>query len=172
MGQVSVSKWQSLGELTPMNIPLGLCDQCPSSHSEPQLIPGSPGDPPGPTGRYGPGDYAVTALLWVPVCMKPCVRPPRVESLFFLVLWSFCTQVPLVFNNRSSGRSSSLCQTGSLMWGSELSLPWENVCNIIILPICGLPTQWVWDLIISQKPPSYHLIVVSSLSLDVEYLFW
>ena len=39
-------------------------------------------------------------------------------------------------------------------------------------PVCGSPTQWVWDLILSWLLPSYCLAVASSLSLDVGYLFW
>ena len=38
-------------------------------------------------------------------------------------------------------------------------------------PVCGSPTQWILDLIISQMHPSYHLNVASCLSLDVEYHF-
>ena len=38
------------------------------------------------------------------------------------------------------------------------------------LPVCG--KWWVWDLIIYRKHLSYHLIMASSLSLGVEYLFW
>ena len=38
-------------------------------------------------------------------------------------------------------------------------------------PICGSPTRWVWDLILSWLCPSYHIAVASSLSLDEEYLF-
>ena len=33
-------------------------------------------------------------------------------------------------------------------------------------------TWWVWNLILSWLCPSYHLTMVSSLSLDVGYLFW
>ena len=36
-------------------------------------------------------------------------------------------------------------------------------------PVCGSPTQQVWDLILSQSHPSCYLLV-ASLSLDVEYL--
>ena len=31
-------------------------------------------------------------------------------------------------------------------------------------PVCGSLTQWVWDLIISQKHPSYHLAVADRKS--------
>ena len=66
--------------------------------------------------------------------MRPCVHPPRVEFLFSPVLWSSCNQAPLAFKTKCSGGSSSWCQTprlGSLTWGSELSLLWENFCDII-----------------------------------------
>ena len=36
-------------------------------------------------------------------------------------------------------------------------------------PVCGSPTQQVWDLILSRSHPSCYLLV-ASLSLDVEYL--
>ena len=38
-------------------------------------------------------------------------------------------------------------------------------------PVCGLPTQWVWNWILSQLHASYYLTVASSLSVDVGYLF-
>ena len=141
-GQVLVPKWQLLGELMPMNIPWGLFHQCPCSHSEPQLTPASPGDPPRPAGRSCPGSCGVTALPWVPVHMKPCVHTPRVESLFPLVLCSSCTQALLAFKAKCSGSSSSQCQTsrlGSLTWGSEVSLLWENLCDTIIFQFVGHP---------------------------------
>ena len=39
-------------------------------------------------------------------------------------------------------------------------------------PVCGSPTRWVWDLILSWLHPSYCLAEASSLSLDVEHLFF
>ena len=39
-------------------------------------------------------------------------------------------------------------QDGGLMWGSELSVLWEKLCNIIILQFTGCPPEGVWDLII------------------------
>ena len=98
-----VPKWWPLGELMPMSIPWGICHQWPCPTSEPQPSPASPGDPPRPTGRSGPGSYGVTALPWVPVHMKPCVCPLRVESLFPSVLWSSCTQAPLASKVKCSG---------------------------------------------------------------------
>ena len=81
-------------------------------------------------------------MPWVSVNVKPFAHSPRVESHFPSVLWIFCTQVPLVFKSKCSGVSSSQCQTlrlGSLTWVSELSLLWENLCNIIIFQFVGRP---------------------------------
>ena len=38
-------------------------------------------------------------------------------------------------------------------------------------PVCGLPTQWVWDLSFSCMHLTYHLIAASPLSLDMMYIF-
>ena len=61
-----------------------------------------------------------------------------------------------------------LARQGSLMWGSELSLLWENFSHSF--SVCGLPMWPVWDLILSWLYLFYHLLV--SLNLDVGYLFW
>ena len=106
-GQVLVPKWQTPAELTLMNIPWGLCQQCPCLHSEPELTPISPGDLPRPASGFGPGSYGVTALPWVPVHVKSCVHLPRVKSLFPPVLCSSCTQASLAFKAKCFGGSSS-----------------------------------------------------------------
>ena len=49
----------------------------------------------------------------------------------------------------------------------KLIKEWYKCC-----PVCESPTQQLWDLILLWLLPSYHLIVASPLSLDVEYLFW
>ena len=94
-----------------------------ASHRHPAFA----GDSPIWAGRSGLGSYEVTAfpLGW-------CMCPPRVEFLFPPVLWNSCDQTPLAFKGRFCGTSSSCCQTpglGSLIWGSELSLLWENFCD-------------------------------------------
>ena len=69
-------------------------------------------------------------------------KTPRVEFLFPPVLWNSFDQTLLAFKARCSGGSSFQCQTprlGSLTWGSELSLLWENLCDIIIFPFVGRP---------------------------------
>ena len=112
------------------------CLLCPCPHSEPQLPPASAGDPPVLAGTLGPVSYEVTAFSrWIFVYLRSCVHPPRVGFLFPLVLWNSCDQTLMNFRTRFSGDSSSHCQThrlGSLMWGSELSLLWENFSGIII----------------------------------------
>ena len=82
-------------------------------------------------------------LPWVLVHVRVRVYPPRVESLFPPVLWSSCNQATVAFKDKCSGGSSQ-CQTprlGSLMWGSEVSLLWENFCDIIILQFVGHPPR-------------------------------
>ena len=63
-------RWQLLEELTPMNVLWGLHQQCPCPHSEPQLTPTSPEDPPRSAGMSGPGSYGVTRSQCTqnPVC--------------------------------------------------------------------------------------------------------
>ena len=113
-------------------------------------------------------------LPWVLVCMRSCVHPPRMESLFFPVFWSSCCQVLLAFKTKCSGGLSSWCQTprlGSLTWGSELSVLWENLwysCSLV----CGSSTQGVLDLIVSWVCPSYLSSCGSFfMSLAVEDVF-
>ena len=86
----------------------------------------SPGNPPRPAGSR-------------------CFCPQSMESLFPPVLRGSCSQAPLLFKAKCSGGSSSPCRTpglGSLARGSELSLIWENFCNIMILQTVGRPPGW------------------------------
>ena len=78
----------------------------PCLHSEPQLW--LPRRPSRPAGGSGPDPSGVAALAWVPVCVKPCVCSPRVESLFPRFLW---TQAPLTIKVKCSGDLSSQCLT-------------------------------------------------------------
>ena len=97
-------------------------------------------------------------LPWVLVSTRPCVHSPRVEFLFPPVLWRSCTQPLLVFKARCSRGPSPQCQTprvGSLIWGSELSLLWENFCDTIVIQFMGCPPG---ELIILQVCPSFCLI--------------
>ena len=126
MGWVLLPIWEPLGELTLINIPWCLYYQCPCTHSELQQTPASPGDLPRPLGSSSPGSYGGTTLCWVPVHLRPCVHPPRVESLFPPGLWCFCPQAPLAFKANSSGGFSSHCQALKLSWRAIFM--WEGPC--------------------------------------------
>ena len=113
----------------------------------PATPPTSAGYPSILAGRSGPVSSGVTAFIpWVLVHLRLCVHPSRVDSLFPPVCGS---QTPLAFKARFSGDSSSLCQTprlGSLRWGSELSLLWDNFCGIIVFHFVGhrLSRHGIW----------------------------
>ena len=145
------------------------------SHSEPQPPPASPGVPPRPAGRSGPHSYEVSAFSPGSRCTQDLVSA--------LQEWSFCLLqscgVPVIKAHWPSNQ---------MLWGLFLPMqdhqagepdaglrtlsPLGVPLRYNYFPICGLPTQWLWDLSFLQMCPSYLLIVATSLSLDVEYLLW
>ena len=50
-------------------------------------------------------------------------------------------------------------QTGKPDVGFKTFTPIGLLLQCNCFPVCGLPTQWVWDLILSQLHPSYHFVV-------------
>ena len=115
-------------------------------------------------------------FLWVLVHTRACVCvcPPRVEFLFLSTLWSSCDQAPLTFQSQVLwGLLFPVLepQSGGPYMGLWTLLQWESLCDIIIFQF-GSFTCWVCDLIVLWMHPSFHLVVASSLSLDVEHLFW
>ena len=115
--------------------------------------------------QAGPTQAPIELLLLplVPVHVRVYVHPLRVKSVFPTILWSSCFQALLAFKSKYSGGSSSQCQTpglGSLMWGSDLSLLWENLCNIIILQFVGHP------------PRGYGFACIVSLPLLLWFLLY
>ena len=77
----------------------------------------------------------------------------RMESLFLPTLWYSCNPAPLAVNAKCSLLllprlllSIPDLQAGSLKWGLELLLLWENTCHIIILQSEGHPPRWygIW----------------------------
>ena len=85
--------------------------QCPApTASHP---PAFPGDIPRPAGWSDPNFYGIPAFPWDPMHMKPCVCPPRMESVSPSPRWPSVpnAQAPLAFNAKCSGGSSSQCQT-------------------------------------------------------------
>ena len=117
--------------------------QFPCPCGEPLLTHTSTGGPPNLTGHFGSFSYGVTApLLWVLVCIRFCLCPPRLEYLFPPVLWKACNQILLTLKARFPGDSQSLCQIprlGSLTWRSEPSQRWENLFGSIVLQSVGRP---------------------------------
>ena len=170
-----------LGELTPMKCPLvTLSPVLLSPEWATATLP-----PPQNTlqdQQVGLPQATMKSLLlpWLPVHTGPCMHPLRVESLF-LSLQSLCRSPMELLQSSPAGLQSQMvwglllqCQTPrlwSLMWGLELSLLWENFCDIIVLQFVGRTPGGVWNLIISGVHPFYCLILVLLLSLDVKYLF-
>ena len=96
------------------------------------------------------------------------------KSGLFPILWKSCNQTPLAYKVRFPGDSQFLCQLPrlrSLMVRLRTFTTVRELLWYYCSPVHGWPTEQVWDLILSCLGPSYHLIVASSLSLDVGYLF-
>ena len=97
-----------------------------------------------PTGSFDSVSCGGSApFLWVLVCTRFCLCPPRLESLFPPGLWRSCNPILLAFRVRFPGDPQSLC------W------------------IPSTPTWQVWDLILSWLHPSCHHAAASSLSWDM-----
>ena len=136
-------------------------------------IPNSLRDRSGQAGRSGPVSCEVAAFTpgawsaWDLVCVlqECCLFPP--------VLWSFLDDAPLTFKAKCSEGSSSWCQIPrlvSLMWVSEFSLLWKNLCDTIFQSVVHPPGGYViWLYHNTHLLPS---CCGCSLSLEVEYLFW
>ena len=159
------------GQVTLMIIPWGLCHQCSCPHTEPKTTLPSPGDPPRCTVRSSPDSYGIPDFPWDSEHMKPSLHPTRVESLFPWVLGSSFTQDPKP-NCLGAPPSDARTPCWGIWCGAQNSHSCEITSVIQLFFSLFSPTWWVWDLLISQKCPSSHLILASSLSLGVENLFW
>ena len=129
---------------------------CP--HSEPELPPSSPEDPPRQADRSGPCSYCFCSGN--PMCMGHCVHLPRVDfslspspvellcsrptGLQSQILWEFVLPMP----DPQAGYTGLRTPTSV---GELLQYNYS--------PVCELPTG-VWDLIISQEFPSDHLMMI------------
>ncbi|CAM9671314.1 unnamed protein product [Rangifer tarandus platyrhynchus] len=101
--------------LMPMGTFQDSCSQHPHPCGEPLLTHTSTGGPPILAGSFGSVSCGVAApFLWVLVCTRFCLCPPRLESLFPPVLWKSCNQIPLAFKVRFPGDTQSFCQIPSL----------------------------------------------------------
>ena len=82
-----------------------------------------------------------TALPWVLVCVRFCMCPVRVKSLF-----------PLAFKVTCFGRLSSWYRTsrlGSPTSGLEFSLLWENLYSTVLQCVGCLPEGMGFDYIMT-----------------------
>ena len=155
---------------------LDFCCRCPHPCGEPLLTHTSTGDHQTQAGSFGAASCGATApFLCDLVCVRFCLCPPRLESLFPPTLWKHYNQIPLAFKIGFPEDSQSLCQIprlGNLTWDSEPSQQWENFFDVNCSPVGGSPIRWVLDLILSWLCPSYHFTEAFSLSLDVDYHFF
>ena len=146
--------------------------QCPCPCDKPLLTHVSSGNDPTVAGSFGSVSCGITTpFLWVFVCTKVSLCPPRRVS---------GSPSPVdIMKSCWSSRSDSLGITSPFV-----GFPgWETWCRVQNFhtvgkllwyyhsPICGSPTQLVWDLILLWLHPSYHLGAASSLSLDMGYIF-
>ena len=129
-GQASVPKCQPQGEVMPMNIPCGLCQQCPCSLSELQLPPASQETLQDQQEHLSqaPKDSLLFSGSW---SMWKLVYAFQEWSLCFLQSCGTPSPKPCgPLKPSALGAPSSWCQNprlGSLTQGSELSLLWEKL---------------------------------------------
>ena len=94
---VLVQQYGPLRKFTQISIPLGFHYQCPFPHREVYLTFASPGDPSRLLGKCSSGFYGYTYLCCIPVYLKHCVCPPRVDSPHSSAMWSSWMQPSLAF---------------------------------------------------------------------------
>ena len=133
----------------------------------------APGDSPRPAGRPSPDSYQITPfalgsraceILCAPFESEVSIYPSpqgllqlSTAGLQSQMLWGL---IFLVLDPR----------LGSLIWGSELRLLWENIWSNFS-PFCGLYIQRVWGLILLQIHLSYLSHCGSFfMFLAIEYL--
>ena len=119
----------------------------------------------------------VTApFFWVLVSTEFCLCPPRLESLFPLVLWKSCNQIPLDFKVRLPENPRFLVplsdpQAGKPDVGFRTFTTVGEFLFYCCSLVCRSPTLWVWDLVLSWSFSSYNLTATYSLSFEVGCLF-
>ena len=158
-GLILVRKWQPLGDLMPINIPQNHHSHCLCLHSEPHLLLASEGDPQILAGRSGPG--SICFFPWALGHMWSCVQtsksgvsvsPSPVEFLWSnptglqsQILWVVLHLFPDPQLGEPSTELKTFTTAGELLWHNYF-------------PVCGLLTQWIWDLILFWFHPFYHLL--------------
>ena len=133
----------------------------PSPNNVPQSPPVFPGDPPSTAVRSDTDSHRVSALTWDPVHMKTCVCLLRMVSVSPSPMEFLCTsptglQCQMLQGALSPKPDSQVC-------GPDMGLgtftPVGESLWYSYFPVCGLPTQKVWDCL-------YH--VITSLT----FLIW
>ena len=150
--------------------------QFPHPCSEPLLTHASIVDPPTLADSFGSVSCGLTApSFWVLSRFYLC--PPRLESLFPLVLWS-----PIIKPCWSSRSDTlywdyqSLCQIhrlGSLTCSSEPLQQWENFFSIIALQFVGHPPcgYGIWSYH-DCAPPTILLCLLYFLWMQGKFFWW
>lgn len=134
-----------------------------SPKREPQLSPASLGDSPYQAGRSSQGSLEITAfavdprvheILYASSKCRVSVFPRPLELLHSSpaglqnqMLWGLLLLMPTP-------------QTRNLTWGTELSLPLENLCDMIILHVVGCP-PWEYGILLYHEcaPPTVFNII-------------
>ena len=121
------------------------CCHCLHFCGEPLLTHDSLGDPPTLTNKSGSVSYGVTApFSWFLVLTKYCLCPLEVECLFPPVS-SDSLGIPSPFaGSQGCCGAQTFIIVGELLW---------YYCSVV----CGLPTQWVWDLTLTCTPHTISL---------------
>ena len=106
-------------------------------------------------------------------CVQSCGCASKTGVCFPQSCWS------LVIKSHWPSRSDSLGIPSPFVRSPVWEVWWgiQNLHNNARLlwyycsPVCGSPTQWVWNLNLLWLFPSYCLAIAYSLSLDMGYLF-
>ena len=135
--QISVPKWQPPGEFMQMSIPQRICLQCPCLRSKPQLTAAFLEN-----SQVGLAQASIGSLLCPGSQSESLCEPSKSRISVSLSPVELLHSSLAYFKAKCSWGSSFQCQTsrlGSLTWGSELSLLWEILSNIIILQFVDHP---------------------------------
>lgn len=127
-GRTNSPKWAPSASMLPGRVPV--------------ISSFSRGSPRSATGSHSGSFQITTSVLSVGVCEISCVPCQRRISVSYkLLAFSYSS---------SEGFQSQMfwlltfpvkyLQAGELLWGTDPSLPGENLCNCDCLPFCGLPT--------------------------------
>ena len=135
----------------------------------------STGGPPILADSCGSVSCGATASLWVLVCTKFCLCPPKLESLYPLVLWKSYNQISLALKARFPGDSQPLCQIprlGSLKLSSE---PWQQYGSsfgIVLLSVGRPPGRYRILFYCNCVPPTFSLWLLLCLWMWVSFFWW